>query len=78
MITGTVTLYYRGSGFSAAQLVVHLHERLIAAPALSDAQKSEVAAKLAVTEHCLLEGADEYLQMMALCTSIMATLASTA
>jgi replication factor C subunit 2/4 len=59
-------------------LVIHLHERLIGSAALSDNQKSEVAAKLAVTEHCLLEGADEYLQMMAVCTAIMTTLASTA
>ena len=64
-------------GFSAAQLIIHLHDRLVGSPVLSDAQKSQVAAKLAVAEHCLLEGADEYLQMMAVCTAIMATLAST-
>ena len=34
--------------------------------------------KLAVAEHCLIEGADEYLQIMAIATHIMKTLATVA
>ena len=30
---------------------------------LTDQQKSVIAERLAVAEHCLLEGADEYLQV---------------
>ena len=30
---------------------------------LNDQQKSAIAERLAVAEHCLLEGADEYLQV---------------
>ena len=58
---------------------------------LNDQQKSAIAERLAVAEHCLLEGADEYLQVnfscqdfppeshvfqvMAVATSMMKTLA---
>ncbi|XP_023323635.1 replication factor C subunit 4 [Eurytemora carolleeae] len=65
-------------GFSATQLINQLHDKLISNPALTDNQKSEIGEKLSVSEHCLLEGADEYLQIMAVSTSIMKTLASTA
>ena len=30
---------------------------------LNDQQKSAIAERLAIAEHCLLEGADEYLQV---------------
>ena len=30
---------------------------------MNDQQKSAIAERLAVAEHCLLEGADEYLQV---------------
>ena len=41
---------------------------------LTDSQKSAICEKLAVSEHCLLEGADEYLQIMSVATTIMKVL----
>ena len=34
---------------------------------MNDQQKSAIAERLAVAEHCLLEGADEYLQVKLAC-----------
>ena len=55
-----------------------LHTKLVTNPALTDRQKSRIVEKLAVAEHCLIEGADEYLQIMAVATNIMKTLATVA
>ena len=65
-------------GFSGHQLISQLHDHMVngynfsleeRAPlsqvenaCLTDQQKSAIAERLAVAEHCLLEGADEYLQ----------------
>jgi len=66
-------------GFSATQLISQLHDKLVVGsiePPLTDKQRAEVAERLAIAESCLLEGADEYLQLMAVATSIMNTFAS--
>lgn len=39
-------------------------------------RKIEIGERIAVSEHCLIDGADEYLQLMAVATSVMNTLAS--
>lgn len=62
-------------GFSGHQLINQLHDYVVTNACLTDGQKSAICEKLAVSEHCLLEGADEYLQMMAVASSIMQTLA---
>jgi len=62
-------------GFSGHQLINQLHDRVVTNSCLTDRQKSVVCEHLAVAEHCLLEGADEYLQVMSLCSSFMKTLA---
>jgi len=63
-------------GFSATQLMNQLVDKLINNPVLTDSQKSEIGERLAVAEHCLVEGADEYLQILAVSTSIMRILAT--
>eukprot|EP00088_Acartia_fossae_P065366 TRINITY_DN8059_c0_g1_i1.p1 TRINITY_DN8059_c0_g1~~TRINITY_DN8059_c0_g1_i1.p1 ORF type:complete len:360 (-),score=96.53 TRINITY_DN8059_c0_g1_i1:546-1625(-) len=66
-------------GFSVSQLINQLHERLIMQDGgLTDNQKSALAEKLAVAEHRLIEGADEYLQLSDVACCIMRTLASVA
>ena len=45
---------------------------------MTDTQKSALAEKLAVAEHRLIEGADEYLQLMDVTTHIMQILATVA
>jgi len=62
-------------GFSGHQLISQLHDHTVSNDCLNDRQKSTVCEKLAVAEHCLLEGADEYLQVMSVSTTIMKTLA---
>lgn len=62
-------------GFSGHQLISQLHDHTVENACLNDQQKSAIAERLAVAEHCLLEGADEYLQVMAVATSMMKTLA---
>ncbi len=45
---------------------------------MTDTQKSALAEKLAVAEHRLIEGADEYLQLMDVTTHVMQILATVA
>jgi len=61
-------------GFSGHQLINQLHDHVVANNCLTDSQKSTICEKLAVSEHCLLEGADEYLQIMSVATTIMKVL----
>jgi len=58
-------------GYSGAQILTQLHDKLIINEKLDDNKKSVVMEKLAVVDKCLCDGADEYLQLMALCTVIM-------
>ncbi|XP_033759928.1 replication factor C subunit 4-like isoform X1 [Pecten maximus] len=58
-------------GHSASQVITQMHEKLIEKEDLSDKQKAVVFEKLAVVDKCLMDGADEYLQLMALFTTIM-------
>lgn len=58
-------------GFSVAQLFLQLHARTIDDGGLSDGQKAAVCEALAVNEARLLDGANEYLQLMDLATVLM-------
>lgn len=58
-------------GHSAVQLLLQLHDKFVEVDELGDNQKSVIFEKIAVVDKCLMDGADEYLQMMALCTVIM-------
>jgi len=62
---------FAAEGFSASQLLVQLHERVIFASDLTDKQKSAIAEKMAVCDHRLTEGADEHLQLLDLSCTIM-------
>jgi len=61
-------------GFSGHQLMSQLHDQVVCSGCLTDNQKSAICEKLAVSEHCLLEGADEYLQIMSVATTVMKVL----
>lgn len=54
-------------GFSAGQFLVQLQDWALLGDddnGLSNVQKALIAEKVAETDHCLLEGADEYLQLL--------------
>ncbi|KAJ8374290.1 hypothetical protein SKAU_G00048700 [Synaphobranchus kaupii] len=57
-------------GYAATQIIGQLHDAIIE-ESLNDRQKSAVVAKMAEVDKCLADGADEYLQMMSLCSVIM-------
>ncbi|XP_067139702.1 replication factor C subunit 4 isoform X1 [Centruroides vittatus] len=58
-------------GYSVIQLISQLHDYILFRKDLNGNQKSEIIEKLAISEHCLLEGADEFLQLMDVCTVVM-------
>jgi len=57
-------------GFSAAQLFSQLLDRIVVDDDLTDVQKSKICEKLAICDHRLMEGANEFLQILDLCSSI--------
>ncbi|KAM7410634.1 hypothetical protein PAMA_001867 [Pampus argenteus] len=57
-------------GYAATQILSQLHESIIERD-LNDKQKSAIAEKMAVVDKCLADGADEYLQILSLCSVIM-------
>ncbi|KAH3810557.1 replication factor C subunit 4-like [Dreissena polymorpha] len=58
-------------GHAASQLILQLHDKLVQLDELTDKQKSVVLEKLAVVDKCLMDGADEFLQLMSLCSILM-------
>jgi len=57
--------------YSAGQIVEQLHDVVLEDGGLKDEQKCAIMNQLALTDKCLIDGADEYLQIMSLCTVIM-------
>ncbi|XP_047443255.1 replication factor C subunit 4 [Mugil cephalus] len=57
-------------GYAASQILTQLHESVIEGD-LNDKQKSAITEKMAVVDKCLADGADEYLQLLSLCSVIM-------
>uniref|UniRef100_A0A665WSR8 AAA+ ATPase domain-containing protein n=1 Tax=Echeneis naucrates TaxID=173247 RepID=A0A665WSR8_ECHNA len=57
-------------GYAATQILSQLHESIIERD-LGDKEKSAITEKMAVVSKCLADGADEYLQMLSLCSVIM-------
>ncbi|KAM9385594.1 replication factor C subunit 4 isoform 1-T2 [Pholidichthys leucotaenia] len=57
-------------GYAATQILTQLHDAIIDGD-LSDRQKSAITDKMAVVSKCLSDGADEYLQLLSLCSTIM-------
>ncbi|KAL8567193.1 replication factor C subunit 4 [Nucella lapillus] len=58
-------------GYAASQVLSQFHDRVVIMDDLSDKQKSVICEKMAVVDKCLLDGADEYLQLMALFSTVM-------
>ncbi|CAO2631414.1 Replication factor C subunit 4 [Lemmus lemmus] len=58
-------------GHAAIQLVNQLHDVVVEDEDLSDKQKSIITEKLAEVDKCLADGADEHLQLMSLCATVM-------
>ncbi|XP_068135412.1 replication factor C subunit 4 [Hyperolius riggenbachi] len=59
------------NGHAATQLVNQLHDTIIEREDLTDKQKAIITEKLAEVDKCLVDGADEYLQMLSLFAVIM-------
>lgn len=59
------------NGFSGSQFLNQIHDKLVTMSEINDNQKSIIMEKLAECDKCLCDGADEYLQIMALMTLVM-------
>ncbi|KAL4664691.1 hypothetical protein H8959_014265 [Pygathrix nigripes] len=57
-------------GHAATQLISQLHD-VVVENNLSDKQKSIITEKLAEVDKCLADGADEHLQLISLCATVM-------
>ncbi|XP_061883976.1 replication factor C subunit 4 [Entelurus aequoreus] len=57
-------------GYAGTQILNQLHD-CIMEQELSDKHKSVIAEKMAVVDKCLSDGADEYLQLLSLCSTVM-------
>uniref|UniRef100_A0A3B5LD47 AAA+ ATPase domain-containing protein n=1 Tax=Xiphophorus couchianus TaxID=32473 RepID=A0A3B5LD47_9TELE len=57
-------------GYAATQILSQLHDCILEKD-ITDKQKSAISEKMAVVGKCLADGADEYLQMLSLCSVIM-------
>jgi replication factor C subunit 2/4 len=64
------------SGFSAAQIVLQIHQHIVKDDSLTNVQKAKISQALGKTDHHLLDGADEYLQLLQLAAFIMRVLCS--
>lgn len=58
-------------GYAASQLLGQLHDCVILMEDLTDKQKSAVCEKMGMVDKCLMDGADEYLQLMSLLSTLM-------
>lgn len=58
-------------GHPASQLLLQLHDKVVQLDELNDKQKSVIMEKMAIVDKCLMDGADEFLQLMALCSITM-------
>ncbi|KAM9316553.1 replication factor C subunit 4 [Gastrophryne carolinensis] len=67
----TVVLDLINNGHAATQLVNQLHDIILEREDLNDKQKAIITEKLAEVDKCLVDGADEYLQMLSLFAIVM-------
>lgn len=58
-------------GHAAAQVINQVHDRIVEMDELNDHQKSAIMEKLAIVDKCLCDGADEFLQILSLCSVMM-------
>ncbi|XP_072264269.1 replication factor C subunit 4 [Pyxicephalus adspersus] len=67
----TVVMSLINNGHAATQLVNQLHDIILERQDLTDKQKAAITEKLAEVDKCLVDGADEYLQMLSLFAVVM-------
>ncbi|KAG8200241.1 hypothetical protein JTE90_025017 [Oedothorax gibbosus] len=58
-------------GYTTGQVINQLHDEVVFNDTFNDKQKSSICEKIAVCDKRLLDGGDEYLQLMDLCCTIM-------
>lgn len=58
-------------GHSAGQIILQLHDLVVTSDDLNDKQKSFICERIAIVDKRLMDGANEYLQIMDLCTFMM-------
>ncbi|CAF0769717.1 unnamed protein product [Didymodactylos carnosus] len=58
-------------GYAAHQLIMQLHDYLLEQMSISNEEKAVIFDKIAMVDGCLLDGADEYLQIMDLLCTVM-------
>ena len=58
-------------GYSVNQVITQLHDQLIERGDLNDQKKASIFEKIALIDNNLMEGADEYLQMLDLLVLVM-------
>jgi replication factor C subunit 2/4 len=63
--------YVVRQGHSASQLISQLHDLAIHSDKLSNLQKGRICMEIANTDKSLIDGADEFLQLVSLCSFIM-------
>lgn len=58
-------------GHAATQIINQIHDRIVDMTELNEHQKSAIMEKIAIVDKCLCDGADEYLQILCLCSVMM-------
>ncbi|XP_001633013.2 replication factor C subunit 4 [Nematostella vectensis] len=58
-------------GHAASQLIGQVHDQIVQMEDLNDHQKSAIMEKIAIVDKCLIDGADEYLQVLSMCSVMM-------
>ncbi|XP_042229022.1 replication factor C subunit 4-like [Homarus americanus] len=58
-------------GYSASQIMNQIHDHIIVNDLLSDLQKAAICERLAVCDHRLMDGGDEYVQVLDLSCIVM-------
>ena len=54
-------------GYSAQTLLSCFLQRIVKLPQLDERGRAKLAIRIAEAEHCMLDGADEYLQLLTVC-----------
>lgn len=65
------------AGYSAQTLLGCLLQRFVTMPQLDELGRAKLAIRIAEAEHCMMDGADEYLQLMTVCGLAMQCFQST-
>ncbi|XP_046852527.1 replication factor C subunit 4-like [Xenia sp. Carnegie-2017] len=58
-------------GYPGSQIISQIYDRIVGMDDLTDKKKSVITERLGIVDKCLIDGADEYLQLLDLCSTIM-------